>query len=172
MELVRCTDEIAHLARHDPLTGLPNRRRLRELADAIRADGRSGAVLLFLDLDGFKVVNDRHGHAVGDELLRIVAERLRASVPETEVVARLGGDEFAVLLRGRGFGTRRAAVLADELIVAIGQPYWIGSDRIEVGVSIRMAAARDSLNLDKLLAMADGAVYAAKARGRGRCQAA
>ena len=118
IELARCSRELAHLAGHDPLTGLPNRRLFHnrvEDAAAARAPGDEVA-MLYLDLDGFKAVNDTLGHDAGDTLLREVADRLRASVRDGDVVARLGGDEFAIVLRTGRLAAQQAADFAARLI--------------------------------------------------------
>ncbi len=170
IELSRCTGEIAHLARHDPLTGLPNRRRLGEVSGEVcrRAGTGEATALLYLDLDGFKAVNDRHGHACGDELLRQVADRLRAALPVGAHVARLGGDEFAVLIQEEGGVERAALALAQTLVWALGRPYQISGHRLEIGVSIGIACGEHGTDLDEALREADAALYIAKAQGRGR----
>ena len=168
-ELARCTDEIAHLARHDPLTGLANRRRLAELYDSSRTDldPRSMAVL-YLDLDGFKGVNDRRGHACGDALLRDAADRLRSCLPAGAHAARIGGDEFAILLRGERDELRsRAAALGWRIIECLRLPF--DDLGIRISCSIGVVLADHTAGLDELLAKADAALYRAKNEGRGRC---
>ena len=170
IELTKVTDEIAHLARHDPLTGLANRRRLREsLDDLAESDDQAiRMALLYLDLDGFKAVNDRYGHLNGDDLLREVAGRLTREVADAGMVARLGGDEFAILLIGRGNIGRPAAALADRLIGSLARSYSVGGALVRIGASIGLAVAEAGQDLNSLLRAADEALYRAKAGGRGR----
>ena len=158
-------ERILHVARHDGLTALVNRGVfLERLAEAVR-EGASFAVH-YIDLNRFKPVNDRFGHAVGDQVLALVAERMRQITRDGDVVARMGGDEFAVLQRhaasaADGFG------LAQRLLRGIAQPLEVESHRLEVGASIGIAiypaAGGDA---DTLLRHADAAMYAAKASGR------
>jgi diguanylate cyclase (GGDEF)-like protein len=161
------------LARHDPLTGLPNRVLLRERLDRAlaRSERNRPLAVLCLDLDHFKEVNDTLGHAIGDDLLRAVAARLSACVREGDTVARLGGDEFVVLLPG-GQGRRQAGDLAERLIETIGAVFEIQGHSITIGASIGLALApEDGDHAGTLLASADLALYRAKAEGRGtaRC---
>ena len=178
LELARVHQELAgtqeqalqaqHLASHDALTELPNRaclhHRLSQLLPTAVAEHRSLAVL-FLDLDGFKLVNDTYGHAAGDELLRIVARRLARTVRREDTVARLGGDEFACVLDG--LATREhAMVLATKLGHAVRAPCRIGDAVITVGVSIGVALCPgDGDSPDDLLLQADMAMYRAKRAG-------
>jgi diguanylate cyclase (GGDEF)-like protein len=154
---------IEHLASHDPLTGLPNRTRFNEaLAAAVAAPDRPAAIML-VDLDRFKSVNDLHGHAAGDRLLELIAERLRAVLPPDCLAARLGGDEFAVLIRGHDVRAR-AEALADRLVRAARRPFDLGIAHVEIGVSAGIAVApddgRDARTLQR---NADLALYAVKA---------
>jgi diguanylate cyclase (GGDEF)-like protein len=157
-------------AAHDALTGLSNRAHFdAELAQRIAAREREGGQLavLFIDIDGFKPINDRHGHAIGDELLRHFAARLRAGVRQREVVARIGGDEFAVLIdpATQGLACRTGESLLDRL----SQPYCLGEMVLEVSASIGIAVyplAGDSAQA--LLDAADQAMYCAKRGGKGR----
>ncbi len=157
---------IAHLAHHDALTGLPNRAFFREAVD--RAIGRPGGfAVLCLDLDGFKAVNDRHGHPAGDSLLVSVAQRMRALLPTGDVLARFGGDEFMVL----DDGARDVEALADRLVAAINAPLDIDGERVTVGACVGIAfAPADGNTVDDLLRNADAALYCAKAEGRGTCR--
>jgi diguanylate cyclase (GGDEF)-like protein len=163
---------IQHLAHHDALTGLPNRVLFQEqLKEAVIRARRSGEDLAvhFLDLDGFKNVNDTLGHAVGDQLLQSIAHRLQETVRDTDKLARLGGDEFAVLQLAADL-PNGAAVLAARLIDAIKLPCIIDEHQIVVGASIGIALLKtDGLhyNPDDLLKSADLAMYGAKAEGRG-----
>ena len=160
---------IAFMARHDVLTGLPNRAMFGErIEEAVAHLGRGNPFsVLCLDLDRFKEVNDTLGHPVGDVLLRAVADRLRACVREVDTVARLGGDEFAIILSD----TERpqdAAVLARRVIEVVSAPYDLDGHRASVGVSIGICLAPgDGTACDKLLKNADVALYRAKADGRG-----
>lgn len=163
---------VAHMARHDSLTDLPNRTLFREKMgeglNQVAIAGGAMAVLCF-DLDNFKTVNDRLGHAAGDRLLRWVAARLKENVGEHDTVARLGGDEFAVLQRGPQ--PQSAERLARRLVEIIGHPPPLESQSIHVGVSVGIAVAPDhGLDADELMKCADLALYQAKAKGRGAYQ--
>jgi diguanylate cyclase (GGDEF)-like protein len=160
---------IAHMARHDGLTGLPNREYLREqLATAIAAltPGKQLAVL-YLDLDQFKSINDTLGHAVGDDLLKAVADRLRDSAGDGTVVARLGGDEFVVILAG--FTDRADATrLAERLCTAMRTPFDLDGHVLSTETSMGVCfAPEDAREPNELLKRADLALYRAKAEGRG-----
>jgi diguanylate cyclase (GGDEF)-like protein len=157
------------MARHDALTNLPNRALFRErLSDALTGIGRGGKLsVLFLDLDRFKGVNDTLGHPAGDELLKIVAGRLRNSVRDNDTVARVGGDEFAII-QTEVAEPQDTAVLARRLGEAIRAPYDIGGHAVMVDTSIGIAMApSDGIEPDGLLKAADMALYGAKADGRG-----
>lgn len=163
---------VAHMARHDSLTDLPNRTLFREKMgeglNQVAIAGGAMAVLCF-DLDNFKTVNDRLGHAAGDRLLRWVAARLKENVGEHDTVARLGGDEFAVLQRGPQ--PESAERLARRLVEVIGHPPALENQSIHVGVSVGIAIAPDhGLDADELMKCADLALYQAKAKGRGAYQ--
>ena len=160
---------IAHMARHDALTDLPNRLLLRErIEGAITLARRdTGFAVLCLDLDNFKQVNDTLGHAVGDELLRAVAHRLRACLREVDTVARLGGDEFAVIQAGVE-KPEDAGTLARRIRDVVSAPYALTHHSVTVGVSIGIALApADGLEAERLMQRADVALYRAKADGRG-----
>jgi diguanylate cyclase (GGDEF)-like protein len=167
-EQKRAEEQIAHLAHHDGLTDLPNRVLLSERLEAALSRLRSDECLAvhYLDLDLFKNVNDTLGHAVGDELLRAVAERLQSLVRESDIIARLGGDEFAIVQTG----LRRdadAAMLAQRIRNGFQSPYALKEHQIVTDVSIGIAVApADGEDADKLLRHADLALYAAKADGR------
>ncbi len=160
-------DRAAFLACFDELTGLSNRRRFREkleTAVSLRADPQ--AAVLCLDLDGFKGVNDRYGHATGDGLLRMFADRLQSLLRENDICARLGGDEFAVAI----FDQKEQAVLgiARRMISELSLPYGANGLVLEVGVSIGIAmAGMTGATAEGLLKSADAALYQAKADGRG-----
>jgi diguanylate cyclase (GGDEF)-like protein len=126
--------------------------------------------LLFVDLDGFKAVNDGHGHAAGDEVLREVARRLSAAVRPGDVVCRLGGDEFVVLVE-QVDDEHGLLELANRLIATVSEPIAVGRTRVRIGASIGVAVSRDGgTDADALFAEADTAAYRAKARGRGRAE--
>ena len=159
--------DLALLARHDALTGLPNRLMLRERFQECAAalDSESMAVH-YVDLDGFKSVNDVHGHPAGDALLREVAERMEKAVRTGDMVARLGGDEFVVLQTDLGHADE-AEMLARRLIRRISAPYLIGGEVLRISASIGIARAADfGLDLERLLACADYALYRSKSRGK------
>jgi diguanylate cyclase (GGDEF)-like protein len=169
-EMRELHDALSHRARHDTLTGLPNRLALKEILQATLdthvGSGRRIAVL-FIDLDGFKLVNDGLGHAVGDELLVRAAERIRSTIRPDDVVARLGGDEFIVLCPEVD-----DVALAIEIARRIGEqldaPFPVSDvDTANVSASIGIALARDGTTADELIADADLAMYAAKGQGRG-----
>ncbi|MGH7155101.1 MAG: putative bifunctional diguanylate cyclase/phosphodiesterase [Acetobacteraceae bacterium] len=167
-ERIRADRQIAHIARHDPLTDLPNRLMFREQIEAILTRGRDTLrmAVLCLDLDRFKAVNDTLGHPLGDALLREVAERLRDNVREEDCVARFGGDEFALLHAVTG-NVELSARLARRVIDAVSRPYEIDGHRIVIGASIGIALYPDhGREPDQLLKNADLALYAAKADGR------
>jgi len=164
------TEEMAHLARHDALTSLPNRTLfLDRVEQAVSRSRRHGTTLavLFLDLDGFKGVNDRFGHAEGDELLKRVAERLVECVRDTDSVARLGGDEFAVLVEGFE-GVRALDVLCQRMLAALRRDITILGHEVVVGASIGVAIADPQDDAAGLLRNADMAMYRAKALGKDR----
>ena len=156
-------------ARRDPLTGLANRTAIRDRLDqafANPSDARAIA-LLVIDLDRFKYINDTHGHPLGDDLLRVVAQRLRALTGPEDLVGRLGGDEFAVIQPVAGYGDE-AGVLALRICRELAAPYELGSIHASVGASVGVAfAARDAIATSELLKAADMALYAAKGQGRG-----
>jgi diguanylate cyclase (GGDEF)-like protein/PAS domain S-box-containing protein len=161
--------QIAHMARHDALTDLPNRVLLRERLAHALADIHRGEQLavLYLDLDHFKSVNDTLGHHIGDELLKIVAARLRNSVREVDTVARVGGDEFAIVQTGVGLPID-VAVLARRICDAIKAPYDLQGHAVVLDTSIGISMApSDGTDPNELLKNADMALYGAKADGRG-----
>jgi diguanylate cyclase (GGDEF)-like protein len=160
---------VTHLARHDALTGIANRSRFMDVLKAslggIR-DGR-GIALHVLDLDGFKSINDTHGHPFGDKLLKQVAARLRESVRSGDLVGRLGGDEFVVLQMGVA-EERQAHALAGRLLQVVSRPYDIEGVAAKVGVSIGVDLSTDgAISSDEMMKRADLALYCAKTDGRG-----
>jgi diguanylate cyclase (GGDEF)-like protein/PAS domain S-box-containing protein len=163
--------QLRHLAHHDPLTGLPNRALLADrMAVALAQAGRSGGMLAvcYLDLDGFKTVNDTWGHATGDRLLMEIAGRLSASVRGGDTVARLGGDEFALLLTNLADEEECEAALA-RLLQAVARPVFLDGTEISVTASIGVTLfPGDGADADTLLRHADQSLYAAKEAGRNR----
>lgn len=164
---------MTHLAQHDFLTGLPNRMLLTErLSQAIgRAHRRKGQVgLLFIDLDFFKHINDSLGHAVGDELLKSVAQRLVGCVRATDTVCRQGGDEFVILL-SEIERSQDAALTAEKLLQAIAEPHMVDTHELHVGLSIGIAVyPGDGDTAETLMQNADAAMYHAKLIGRNNYQ--
>jgi diguanylate cyclase len=159
-----------HLASHDGLTSLPNgpgfRARLAEVVAQAADQGQTFAVLN-IDLDGFKAVNDVHGHATGDELLRIVGARLRGAVRADDMVSRLGGDEFACLLWAAPPSRAALNRLATDLFAAVSTPFQVGPLSLDVHPSIGIAMwPADGGSAEALMQCADAAMYAAK---RERC---
>jgi diguanylate cyclase (GGDEF)-like protein len=164
----RSDAKIAYLAGHDPLTALPNRTRFAERLDQALAGVSAGTcfALVMIDLDRFKEVNDTHGHPIGDQLLRVVAERLQTCSRQRDTVARLGGDEFAII-QADVRGVYDAQELAVRIIASIGRPFLIEGIRLEIGASIGIAMAPDhGDNHEDLLRNADTALYRVKAEGR------
>jgi diguanylate cyclase (GGDEF)-like protein/PAS domain S-box-containing protein len=159
--------QLEHLAHYDHLTELPNRRWFFELAGR-RLEGRPGAELILIDLDGFKDFNDRLGHAMGDRLLRAVSDRIQPERSEECLFARLGGDEFVCLLLGQN-GVLDAVRIAKELREKIAKPYLIEGHILQIGASVGVAISPDhGSSLAELLANADLALYASKSDGGGR----
>ncbi|MCK8679435.1 putative bifunctional diguanylate cyclase/phosphodiesterase [Streptomyces lichenis] len=178
-ERVRLQAQLQHNAEHDALTELPNRalftRRVRGALGGRRA-GDAGTAVLFIDLDGFKGVNDRLGHQAGDELLIQAARRLQESVRAGDTAARLGGDEFAALILG-GAGHDEAdrellvAEIAERLRHTLSRPYEVdGGREVRVAASIGVAFAEPGLSSSDLLRNADLAMYRAKAGGKNRVE--
>ncbi|WP_439817950.1 putative bifunctional diguanylate cyclase/phosphodiesterase [Zavarzinia sp. CC-PAN008] len=162
-------DELVWLSRTDPLTSLKNRTAFREISSLLLETARRGQgtlALACLDLDGFKAVNDSLGHPVGDQLLAIVAERLRAFRMDGVHIGRLGGDEFGVALLDRPAAAARD--LLDLIIARLSEPYQIDDARITVGASAGLAMAAEGDDIDQLIRNADLALYHAKDSGRGR----
>ena len=168
-ERQRSDERIAHMARHDALTDLPNRVLLRERLDHELKRVKRGECLavLCLDLDQFKSVNDALGHPVGDELLKLVSVRLRGCTREIDTVARLGGDEFAIIMTQMQQPTD-AAALSKRIRDSVTRPYQIDGHQIATDISIGISVAPiDAETPDALLRNADMALYGAKADGRG-----
>lgn len=164
--------QLHELATHDYLTGMPNRVLLYDrLEQALNRYHRYGqpVALLYLDLDRFKPVNDDYGHHVGDQVLQKIADRINRVVRDTDTAARIGGDEFCVLVEGLDDPDGLRAV-ADRLIEALDEPIIVGGAEAHVGCSIGLVSVDDSCaDADALMALADAAMYRAKAAGRGCC---
>lgn len=161
LQRARLDQMMDHAANHDGLTGLANRTALYGRLVERSAAGPVG--LIYLDLDGFKAVNDRWGHLVGDQLLQAVADRLRAVTRPTDLAGRLGGDEFAVVI-GPGADVDVVEELGRRVVEAIGRPVAVGgpAGEVSVGASIGMALGAPGVDADALLSAADAAMYAAK----------
>ena len=156
-----------HLGRWARLIGIPS-RSVGSCRQDVRGTGRAAEgvdTVIFADLDGFKAVNDEHGHAAGDEVLRVVAERLAAETRPEDLVARLGGDEFAVLCMG--LTQADATGLMDRLRTAVATPIEIGRGSVTVGLSIGVADSFDGAGLEELLRTADERMYSDKAARAG-----
>ena len=161
--------QIVHLAHHDALTGLGNRLLFhKELSEAVAHRQRHGGDLavLFIDLDGFKIINDTLGHGTGDSVLKHLASRMRNALREGDKIGRLGGDEFVIIQFG---SEQQAAALATRLIELIGVPFSVDNQRLVIGASIGIVVSDgDYQDSTQLLRAADLAMYRAKAGGRGR----
>ena len=165
----RAQEQIAHMARHDALTDLPNRMLLRERLEHELKRVKRGECLavLCLDLDHFKSVNDTLGHPIGDELLKLVANRLRGCIRDVDTIARLGGDEFAIIMTQMQ-QPADAAMLSRRIRESIIKPYQIDGHQIISDISIGVSIAPiDGTEPDPLLKNADLALYGAKTDGRG-----
>jgi diguanylate cyclase (GGDEF)-like protein len=170
----RLQTNLAYQAAHDSLTNLPNRAQaMHDISAALHRAQRAGTMvgLLFVDLDGFKAVNDTFGHGSGDDVLRTIAQRLQDEVRAGDMVARLGGDEFIVLLESLS-DESDAVHIASRVIDVAGEPITVELGRwARVGASVGVAISKDgSIDPDRLLREADAAVYRAKAGGRGRVE--
>jgi diguanylate cyclase (GGDEF)-like protein len=167
------TEDLAHIAVHDTLTGLPNRVLLADrLGQALRRTARtaSSVAVLFVDLDRFKFVNDSRGHAVGDELLVAVAERLRGVARSHDTVARFGGDEFVVVCEDDDAAVQ-ASRIAERIAEVLRDPVVTDGQEVFLGASIGIAVADSGTDSpESLLRDADAAMYRAKERGRNRCE--
>ncbi len=174
IERKQAEDRISFMAHHDALTGLPNRalfeEQVAEALETLRGTGQ-WAVLAFLDLDNFKLVNDTLGHAAGDELLKVTATRMRASVRKSDMVVRVGGDEFILLLNG--LPCERDVVLArlEDIRAAIAAPMQINGRSLQISCSMGVACfPNQGKTVGELLANADMAMYRAKELGRNNLQ--
>ena len=170
-ELAQYSKQQQELALHDPLTGLPNRRLLEDriehtLQQSARQRGKSA--ILYLDLDGFKAINDSYGHGYGDDILKMVATRLVGASRKEDTVARIGGDEFVIVL-GNLAGKGDAREPAAKLIEVISEPYFINDLTLRLSTSIGIAIYPDDAStVESLLGAADTALYEAKRAGKNR----
>jgi diguanylate cyclase (GGDEF)-like protein len=171
-ERKRLEEQLTHQAFHDPLTGLANRALFRDRVSHALALAQRQAhpiTVLFLDLDDFKRVNDSLGHAEGDRLLIAAAERFLSCARAADTVARLGGDEFAILIEHAAEPDGRGELL-ERLGTAMGHPFTLSGNQVQVTASIGLATAAMGDTADDLLRNADVAMYAAKRRGKGRSE--
>ncbi|TCD16555.1 putative bifunctional diguanylate cyclase/phosphodiesterase [Oricola cellulosilytica] len=165
----RAQERIEQIARHDALTGLPNRILLRERLENVLAtdsDPCGSTALLCLDLDNFKKINDTHGHPTGDAVLREVGRRVRSIVPEQTLVCRIGGDEFVVVV-DKVKQHSLPEEIAARIVVALAEPFEVDGVRILGGTSVGIALSSSGMEPDELIRNADIALYDAKRRGRG-----
>ena len=173
-ETQKLSDENRLIAFTDPLSGLPNRRALLARLEAVSAASRPGPdtlAVVFIDLDGFKVINDLHGHQFGDRLITEVGRILNAIRPDQAMLVRMGGDEFALLIEGAGAGDR-ASRFAGQALEDLTLPLSISGRELHVGASIGIAVdADDTASPFELLRRADAAMYAVKANGKGGIRA-
>ncbi|HEX2902633.1 MAG TPA: EAL domain-containing protein [Jatrophihabitans sp.] len=172
----RLSAVFGHIALHDPLTGLPNRRLLDQRAAQLLAAGQAPAeiAILYVDLDGFKLVNDTLGHRAGDQILVEFAQRLRTCVRPADVIARLGGDEFAVLLAG--VSEAQALAIAERLVLVASAGFVIEDEPVHISASVGIVTGAEArqeqglTQLDALLRLADGAMLRAKRNGKRRVE--
>ena len=162
-------DKLIQQAHTDGLTGLPNRTDLMRRIDAslLQLAHTRSVAILFVDLDGFKLVNDTFGHAFGDELLVQAAARIRATIRTDDDIARLGGDEFVVICRAVEHPDTAEAI-ASRVVAAISHPFCVAGESVHISASIGLASADASSRAEDLVRRADLAMYAAKAQGRSR----
>jgi diguanylate cyclase len=167
------TEQLSNLAQRDALTGLPNRRQFEErLEDALARAQRDKhlVALLFIDLDDFKIINDTLGHNIGDEVLKVVARRLKRCVRAVDSVCRLGGDEFTIILEGMVDG-EHVSIVAERILEAIRQSIKLEAQEVSVKASIGAALyPKDTHDTTDLLRKADIAMYRAKEHGRDMYQ--
>jgi diguanylate cyclase (GGDEF)-like protein len=171
LDSVALLEEVRHQALHDPVTGLANPRLFEDrvnysLSIARRNGGR--LAMFFLDLDRFKVVNDAHGHKVGDELLQAVAQRLLLTVRDEDTVARIGGDEFGLIVQG-ATGREAVETAGQRIVSAMQEPFVVHGLTLSIGVSIGITMFPDAFDTyETVVSRADAAMYHAKSEGRGR----
>lgn len=158
-------DKAVRDANEDPLTGLANRRYLTQRLERL-LDQNVPLAVMFIDLDGFKPINDKYGHDVGDEALRMVSDRLGACIRESDVLSRIGGDEFIILFTG----LEDEEVLkerADKVLEMVRTPMWISGNRVRMGASIGISVApKDGNDVETIISAADESMYAAKQGGK------
>ncbi len=168
-EIRRLEEEIHYLAYHDTLTDLPNRMLFQDRVQqeiSLSKRNKTPFAVLFIDLDGFKAVNDTRGHSIGDQLLQLIAGRLRSCLREGDTVARLGGDEFTILLRGIAEGEGLKQVL-NKISKSVAEPCVLGEFNAYVTASIGISLfPKDAAGVEKLLIHADEAMYQAKKAGK------
>jgi diguanylate cyclase (GGDEF)-like protein len=170
--LEEANNELQRLASHDPLTGLRNRRMFFESIRDIRNQAERGGanrlvLLLFIDINNFKKINDNHGHRSGDALLRETAERFRRALRKTDYVFRYGGDEFAILLTNVAH-RRDGEIVCRKILANLAAPFTVDGKSIAAAVSIGISVyPEDTEEVEKLIRMADEAMYAAKRSGAG-----
>lgn len=162
-------DDMAHLATHDALTELINRRLFNDLLQQViisaKRDNES-SVLLYIDLDGFKQINDSLGHQIGDELLINVAKRLKTTTREADIVARIGGDEFAILLKNLSHRSDINIIL-EKILYSLKEPMLLSNNEVQISASIGVAMIpTDGNDVDTLMSNADFALYESKSKGR------
>ena len=163
--------DMSYYAHHDPLTGLPNRvlfdDRLRHAINRARRDNKKGAIV-YVDLDGFKEINDTHGHNVGDMVLQGVAVRLTSTLRVEDTISRFGGDEFIILLEHAGH-KRGLKVVVEKILTAIQESFLFKGSEINVGASVGVAMFPFEMqDSETLIKNADVAMYAAKQEGKNR----
>lgn len=172
VEHLTAKHDLGKLARFDPLTGLPNRLLLRESFQAKlkSAHATSQLAIHYLDLDGFKAINDQYGHPVGDRMLVEVADRLASAIRTQDVAARLGGDEF-LLIQSHVHHADQAELLARRVIRQLSEPYVIDGVAMRISVSIGIALTPEhGLDMERLMGCADAALYRSKAKGKAQVQ--
>lgn len=167
----KLAEQLAHEAMHDALTLLPNRRFFNDWLEksvAMAQRNNFSIAILFIDLDGFKQVNDRFGHDAGDQVLKVTAGRFQDLMRESDLLARLGGDEFAILV-SQAPANEALSVFAERIVGAMAEHISIGSEATKVGASIGIAVfPRDAQTVDSLIRASDEAMYQAKALGKNR----
>lgn len=171
-KLLETQTALSNMAHHDTLTGLPNRTLLADvLTRALARAHRNGTevAVLFIDLDGFKPINDAHGHACGDEALQQVAQRLTSAIRHADTVARIGGDEFVILLSDLPAGDRAGVQhVAEKCLGTFAQPFHVKGLTCRLGASVGIAMGHGDTPPDTLLSAADTAMYSAKQAGKGQ----
>jgi len=165
--LQQSEERVRNLAFYDTVTGLPNRNyildRIKEKTSRIK--NKDNFAILFVDLDGFKSINDKHGHAVGDKVLDITGKRMLEAVDENDTVARIGGDEFLIFC-DRNIQEKQCALLAHRIVESISRPMHIENKSCTIGASIGIKISDTTANsVDNLIAAADAAMYSAKSSG-------